>query len=145
VKITIRDAAVSDGADVISLFHDLAGEAGSASALTASYYEAYLRSANSRLLIAEMDGQFSGLLSYSLRMDLWHAAPCCYIEEVGVRREYRGKGIGTELLRHILRKAKEEGYAELSLTVDIGNVRAQALYRRMGIDEETVSLEKHLR
>jgi len=95
-------------------------------------------------LIAEWNGSCAGLLSYSLRLNLWHAAPCCYIADVVVTKPYRGKGIGTELISHILKKANTEGYAEVSLTVDPGNTRAQALYKRLGIDEVVIGLEKHM-
>jgi ribosomal protein S18 acetylase RimI-like enzyme len=49
------------------------------------------------------------------------------------------------LIEQMLGKANQAGWAELSLTGNQDNTKAQALYRRLGIDEEAICLEKHVK
>jgi ribosomal protein S18 acetylase RimI-like enzyme len=144
MSIRIHDAQAADIQEIVALIGEFAMESKEASPITASFVQRYLESSREHLLLAEWDSRAAGLLSYSLRLDLWHAGPCCLITQLFVRQPYRGKGIGSEMINHMLRKAEAEGYREISLTVEKENIRAKALYRRLGINEEVVGLEKHL-
>jgi ribosomal protein S18 acetylase RimI-like enzyme len=53
---------------------------------------------------------------------------------MAVRSEYRGRGIGTELLKTLLEQAKMKGIYKLSLSVDPNNP-AMNLYKRFGFKE----------
>lgn len=47
---------------------------------------------------------------------------------------YRGRGIGTELLKHLVAHAEERGAESLRLTVSSGNRRAIHVYDNLGFD-----------
>jgi ribosomal protein S18 acetylase RimI-like enzyme len=145
MALIIRAAKNGDAEDIVELIKDWASASGDYSPVTILYVEMYLNSPSDHILIAEWNHQFAGLLAYSLRSDLWHAAPCCQIEDVVVNPMFRGKGIGTELLKFIVERAKQERYAEISLTVGKDNLKAQELYKRLGFDEEAICLEKHIK
>lgn len=51
-----------------------------------------------------------------------------------VHQDYRNLGIGTELTRLILNKAKDLGFNTVWLTVALTNVIAMRLYRRVGFE-----------
>jgi ribosomal protein S18 acetylase RimI-like enzyme len=51
-----------------------------------------------------------------------------------ILKEYRGKGIGTALMRTMMEEAKHRGIQAISLSVDPGNP-AVRLYRRFGFRE----------
>jgi diamine N-acetyltransferase len=51
-----------------------------------------------------------------------------------VHQDYRNLGIGTELTRLTLKKAKDLGFNTVWLTVAITNVIAMRLYRRVGFE-----------
>ena len=56
-----------------------------------------------------------------------------YLGKIGVRREYRGRGLASALLRHALLSYREAGYVESSLDVDTNNpTGAFGLYERAG-------------
>lgn len=55
---------------------------------------------------------------------------------MGVLPSYRGKGIGSLLLRETLLLAKERGLEKVELEVYAGNTSAQALYRKFGFEQE---------
>ena len=56
------------------------------------------------------------------------------IPELGIAvvPQWRGRGAGDALLRDLVEAARSEGHVALSLSVDLGNGRALALYERLG-------------
>jgi GNAT superfamily N-acetyltransferase len=77
-------------------------------------------------------------------MRLWSVADCGYgfIDtrtpelSVAVRPEYRGRGIGTELLQRLLQRA-DHAFQSVSLSVSLQNP-AVRLYQRLGFDTVVV-------
>jgi ribosomal protein S18 acetylase RimI-like enzyme len=70
--------------------------------------------------------------------ELEAAAPgAWYVNIVGVFPEYRGRGLGSRLLRHAEDLADAAGARRMSLIVDSGNDSARRLYERTGYREET--------
>ncbi len=65
---------------------------------------------------------------------------------VFVHPDYQGRGIGTELCRHVIAGAAEAGREALTLHVEAGNRVAIAVYRRLGfeVDEREVELQMSL-
>jgi ribosomal protein S18 acetylase RimI-like enzyme len=56
-----------------------------------------------------------------------------YLAKIGVRRDYRGRGVASALLRHALHAYRSQGYVESSLDVDTNNpTGAFGLYERAG-------------
>ncbi len=58
-----------------------------------------------------------------------------YVSRMIVRKEYRNRGIGSEILEFLIRKAKEMGFSEMTIGVDKDNVNALHLYRKFGFTE----------
>jgi GNAT superfamily N-acetyltransferase len=58
--------------------------------------------------------------------------PGIYLEDLFVRPEHRGAGIGRKLLRHLARLAEERGCGRLEWAVLDWNEPAIAFYRRLG-------------
>lgn len=54
---------------------------------------------------------------------------------IGIKKEYRDKGIGKYLLELIIERSKSYGYEKLELRVRVKNDRAIALYKKMGFQE----------
>jgi ribosomal protein S18 acetylase RimI-like enzyme len=70
-----------------------------------------------------------------------------YLAKIGVRREHRGRGLASRLLRHALRSYAAAGYDESSLDVDTNNpTGAFGLYERAGyvIESRTATFQKVL-
>lgn len=59
-----------------------------------------------------------------------------WVSLLGVRREYRGRGIGQALLQHAFADFKSRGYQHVGLGVDASSLTgADRLYRRAGMRE----------
>ena len=54
------------------------------------------------------------------------------IAHLGVQPEFRGRGIGALIVRHILDEGRRRGKMTAVLDVSVENPRAQALYERLG-------------
>ena len=63
-----------------------------------------------------------------------------YLDDIYVRNEYRGKGVGLKLLKEIAQIAASRGYERIDFQVLDWNTRAIGFYQRLGADsndEET--------
>jgi len=57
---------------------------------------------------------------------------------IAVLPEFRGRGIGTALLREALQRARAFGFTRIELAYRAGNARVAALYERFGFVREGV-------
>jgi ribosomal protein S18 acetylase RimI-like enzyme len=143
MELKLRLAGEKDAARIVQLINAMATDGGGQSPITEGYVAKYLASPASKVLLAESDGQVLGLLSYSVRPDLYHAGDACLVEELVVDGRFRSQGVGSALLTEVLSRMEAAGCAEISLAVMPDNARAIALYRRHGLTEEALFLEKH--
>ena len=161
-KIITRRANVNDADAIVRLIRELAGSMGETTTLDATYVRHHLSAPGSEVLLTESEeaaGDDSragsetpsgvikrtavGLLSYSLRSNLFHAAPSALIEEFVVSANARGRGVGSALLEHLFGVLKTLGCAEVSVTTMPENHAALKFYRSHGMTDEAVFLEKH--
>jgi ribosomal protein S18 acetylase RimI-like enzyme len=68
-----------------------------------------------------------------------------FVDELYLRENFRGRGIGRACIEFAAEVCRAEGIAALHLEVERGNTRAQALYRRAGFrDHDRYLLTKWL-
>ena len=58
-----------------------------------------------------------------------------YVSRMIVKKEYRNRGIGSEILEFLIRKATEMGFTEMTIGVDKDNENALHMYRKYGFTE----------
>lgn len=143
MDVRIRQATTADAGVVADLIDEMARAFGGTREMDAGYVAKYLAHPGTGILLAELAGEPAGLLAYSVRPNLYHGGDAGTVEELVVRAGMRRRGIGTALLRHGLELLEEAGCVEVSLSTDLGNDRAQALYRRLGLTEESLELARH--
>jgi ribosomal protein S18 acetylase RimI-like enzyme len=73
-----------------------------------------------------------GLALLRFRPSLWSDTLDCYLEELYVVPERRGRGIGRALLEAAMEAAREEGAAHIDLGTSEDDTAARALYERLG-------------
>ncbi len=144
MAVSIRHASPGDEPAIVKLVQELSAAADYPSRIDEHYVRHYLASGVSDALLAFDDGVPVALLSYAVVPGLFHAADSGIIETLVVTEGRRGKGIGRQLLETAVRLLEESGCAEISISVDTDNERAQELYIAAGLVEASVFLEKHV-
>ncbi len=99
---------------------------------------AEIKSGNRLVFIYKINGKFIGEGALVLdENDPDYTIPNrrVYVSRMIVKKEYRGRGIGSEILEFLVRKAKEMGFSEMTIGVDKDNVNALHLYRKYGFTE----------
>jgi GNAT superfamily N-acetyltransferase len=64
-------------------------------------------------LIASLDGQDAGIALYFKNFSTWDGVPGIYLEDLIVREQLRGCGIGHALLRRLAQIVVERGFTRL--------------------------------
>ena len=62
----------------------------------------------------------------------WRVFDEIHINNVAMRPAFRGRGMGTALIRHVLEEARRLGARRATLEVRASNVRARRLYEQLG-------------
>ncbi|HEU0012349.1 MAG TPA: GNAT family N-acetyltransferase [Longimicrobium sp.] len=83
-------------------------------------------------VIAEVDGEAAGFALFFHNYSTFLAQPGIYLEDLYVRPEMRGHGVGRALLAHLAALARERGCGRLEWWVLDWNEPAIAFYRRLG-------------
>jgi GNAT superfamily N-acetyltransferase len=91
-----------------------------------------LADGRARLLVAEAGGQVVGMCSGQLLVSTAEGAPAAVVEDVVVRRDWRGRGVGRALLDAVAAWAAGRGAWRLQLLADRHNLPALAFYERTG-------------
>lgn len=86
------------------------------------------------VVIAEHGGAPVGFAVFFASYSTWEAARGLYLEDLFVRPDARGKGIGRELLEHLARIALARGWARLEWRVLDWNEPSIAFYQRLGAE-----------
>ncbi|MFS8638924.1 MAG: GNAT family N-acetyltransferase [Gemmatimonadota bacterium] len=93
------------------------------------------------VIFAELDGQPVGFALFFHNFSTFVGRPGLYLEDLYVRPEFRGRGIGRRLLVHLAAIAKERGCGRMEWSVLDWNEPAIRFYRSLGarpMDEWTV-------
>jgi ribosomal protein S18 acetylase RimI-like enzyme len=87
------------------------------------------------VLLAETGGRYAGLLTAFENFSTFTARPMINIHDVFVLPEYRGTGVGRQLMQELISEAARRGAARITLEVRTDNLVAQRLYRSLGFEE----------
>lgn len=83
-------------------------------------------------LIAEYNGQPVGYVSYTINYSIWVGRDFMLIDDVFALEQYRGKGIGQQLMEAIRSHALDLGLNCIKWQVEKDNTGAIRFYERLG-------------
>ena len=91
--------------------------------------------------LVEVDGEIAGMAIWFLNYSTWQGKHGIYLEDLFIKPEYRGRGYGKALLKHLAKICDEKGYGRFQWWVLDWNSPAIEFYRSLGavaMDEWTV-------
>ena len=83
-------------------------------------------------MIAEWDGQPAGFAFFFFNYSTWMGKPGLYLEDLFVKVEFRGKGIGKALMQHLAQIAVDEDCYGMRWQVLDWNTPAIEFYESFG-------------
>jgi len=86
-----------------------------------------------------------GVIQLRYRYGVWWDAEDCCVEDVFVREEARGTGLGRALVSFAIDRARERGCRRLELDTGADNAPAQGLYRSLGFRDHGVFMRCRIR
>ena len=140
----IRPATVADVAAIHDLICDLATYERARDEVKATPDQLRIAlfgpTPGAHALVAETAGQVVGFALYFLSYSTWEGVHGIYLEDLYVRPEHRGSGLGTALLSSLAAIAVDRGYARVEWSVLDWNTPSIEFYRGLGavgLDEWT--------
>jgi ribosomal protein S18 acetylase RimI-like enzyme len=108
-------------------------------------HEVLLARPGNVLFIAETeDARPMGLLWFGENRNLVTGEIEGWIYNITVLPEFRGQGVGAQLMRHAEEYARDEGYGIIGLMVAVHNEAARRLYQRLDYREGNTLMRKRL-
>jgi len=80
--------------------------------------------------VAEVSGEVCGFTNSVLHAGTWSLGPICYLEDLFVAPERRGRGIAEALIRDLLNMAKANDWSGLYWVTRSSNTTARSVYDR---------------
>lgn len=77
-------------------------------------------------LVVDVGG---GIVGYA---GMWLIIDEAHVTNIALAAAYRGAGLGEQLVRALMELARERGAVSMTLEVRVSNVKAQALYTKLG-------------
>lgn len=82
-----------------------------------------------RVWVAELDGR---LAAFGIQ---WFVVGEAQLANIAVHPDFRGRGLGKQMMLRLLENAREEGMEKMTLEVRTGNTAAHDLYLKLGFLE----------
>lgn len=107
--------------------------------------ETLLADPNRPILIADVEADVAGYAFCILQETRNHPVLCdrkvCYIDDICVDEQRRGRGIATALYNRVIEFAREQGCHSVTLNVWCGNDSAMKFYEKCGMKPQKIGME----
>jgi GNAT superfamily N-acetyltransferase len=138
-------AGEAEAADVTRLlagFRDWWGYGSPSDEALARGVERLLGDENTDFLLGAPDGAGSpaGVCALRYRYGVWLDGIDCCLEDLFVEESARGSGLGAQLVKAAIERARERGSRRMELDVNDANEPARRLYERFGFSSHVAQL-----
>jgi len=143
--MTIRPATIADTEEMLALIYELAlyEKAPEEAKATAEQIQESFFGENPQVFceIVEVDGEIAGFAIWFLNYSTWLGKHGIYLEDLFIRPQFRGKGFGKALLKHLAAICEQRGYGRFQWWVLNWNEPSIEFYKSLGaiaMDEWTI-------
>jgi GNAT superfamily N-acetyltransferase len=143
--MSIRPATIADTDEILALIYELAlyeKAPEEAKATREQIIESFFSESPKVFCeIVEVEGEVAGLAIWFLNYSTWQGKHGIYLEDLFIRPQFRGKGFGKALLKHLAAICEDRGYGRFQWWVLDWNEPSIEFYKALGavaMDEWTV-------
>ena len=146
--ILVREATESDLPAIGKLLKDLTNAMDNTEGIDTDIAlrncEHLLKDTGSHLLVAAREGTPVGFINFTVRQTILHRSPSGLIDELVVAEDYRGKGVGKQLVQAAIEKCRQLGCCEVEVSTEKTNLKAREFYKQCGFEERGTLFEVDL-
>lgn len=96
------------------------------------------------IYLPEIEGEKIGYFALCFTMSLEFGGIVVILDDLFLKPDFRGRGLGEEILRYVEKLAKDRGAVQIFLEVENENPRAFAFYKKFGwIKRDRHMMEKN--
>ena len=143
-NLVIRNAKEEDVSILLDLIREIAEYEKMSDQVIATeetLMESIFKNNRANALILEVDNKKIGYCIYFYNFSTFIGRSGIYIEDIFIKKEYRGNGFGREIFKFLAKKAKEEGCKRIEWSCLNWNEPSIKFYKSLGavpMDEWTV-------
>lgn len=101
---------------------------------------------NNELIVAEKDGEIVGMLQITFTPSIsFQGGKRATVESVRTDSKYRGQGIGKEMMRWAIARAREENCVAVQLTTNSERTDAHRFYENLGFKGSHLGMKLYLK
>lgn len=133
-NFNIREAKPSDASLLVSLIRELAEfeKLAHEAVATPELLSNALENGDARALVVEQGDRALGFALYFFNFSTFLGRPGLYLEDLYVKPECRGAGVGEALLRKLAQIAREKKCGRMEWAVLDWNTKAISFYQKLG-------------
>jgi GNAT superfamily N-acetyltransferase len=108
-------------------------------------FEAIQADPNQELIVAELDGEVVGTLQLTTLPSLsYQGRMRAQVESVRVLEQFRGRGIGAQMMEWAIERARQRGCHLMQLTSHQSRIDAHRFYERLGFTKSHIGMKINL-
>jgi len=108
----------------------------------------YIKNPNIKIFVAEenlLDSvEICGFLSLFVKPILFYSYNVCHIEDIVIKDEYKGKGVGAELLEAAINYGKRVKCKYITVSIEGGDPMTKKFYKACGFAENSLEMKYYL-
>jgi len=144
MKILVREIEERDYPEVLQIWHNVLGNRNFTAENIGWHHDRFKGNANYKAFVAEWENNVVGIV-YIMQYAPWGVeGEQFWIQGIAVKDDMQGKGIGTKLLEHIEKYAREKGVDYITLNTGFKRTAAHAFYERNGYSSGNYCFGKKL-
>ena len=134
-NLKIRETNEKDCILILSLIKEIAEYEKMSDQVIAteeSLKESIFKNNRAEAVILELDGKAVGYALFFYNFSTFIGRSGLYLEDIFIKKEFRGRGIGKEAFKFLIKKAKEEGCKRMEWTCLNWNEPSIKFYKSLG-------------
>lgn len=144
MNIVMRNSEIEDFKEVLLLFRQLWPNKELHPDDLMTVFSRGIQSETDKYICVEVNGKVIGFCAMAIVNNFWQEGHIAYVYAMIVDDSFRGKGIGTSLLKKVFNIAKSMGCKKIELDSGFPREKAHKFYEKIGFEKRAYLFSKDL-